>query len=623
MAGDIIVKRAENAGGTPTATLPNFKLAVIGRSLGADTAGTAKLSITGAGDSQDSMADITDYSHEYGEYIDSLEYITDEDGERYIAGIQFSLTDEDGTKIVPTRIRGASNKRLLPEEVILDWSTTPKIIPPAIEDVVVSYTGTPTGSKVITWYCITVLDKNGTESSKGGLKKVSHYAHDDAGITAISIILSWSKKNFVSGYKLYRTIEDFGNTEPVNTDLKLIATGDLDENTTSYDDDCELIDIDNPPDTNETKSIPKNTTTIVISYCYADVSYNTPVEYYSWEEVKKAHGIGSELTNVARLFMSSSFNNLASLTTIVPGGTSLADYNSALDRLATENVHFILMLYAGTTVASRLLVNWSELYDHCLNCSDPETGQKERRAVLAHPNNSNASELLALLTGFQAKSDDGKSAYLGLVDNFGIEIDSWIGEDGEYSYHYTHNDPEGIDITPLVLEGAAVAKYLSLGDLAEPLTEKSIAGFSFTKSRFPLTQIQTYSNKGAFVIKNSAGIPVVYRSINMSLYETTLEDGEMNICTVEDFLKQDLRARLANYRGLKMTTTLLDRVERSLKLALDYYVNIGLIKTYDTGSVKASQDETEKDRINGEFKYMPMYPVNQIWITFGYTFQMS
>lgn len=622
MAADIVVKRAENAGGTPTAVLPDFKLAVIGRSLGADTSGTAKLAITGAGDSEDIMSTITDYSHEYGEYINSLEYITDEDDERYMAGIQFSLTDADGTNIDPKRIRGASDARLLPEQIILDWSTTPKIIPPAVEDVKISYTGTPTGSKVITWYCVTVVDKNGNESSKGGLEKVSHYASDDAGITAISIILSWSKKSFASGYVVYRTLEDFGNTEPSNSDFKLISTI-TDENETSFDDDYSAVPGASPPADNTTRSIPKDATSITISYHYADMSYNTPVEYYSWEEVKEAHGVGSELTNVARLFMSSSFNNLASLTTIVPGGTSLADYNSAVDRLATENVHFILMLYAGSITAAQLLINWAEIYAHCLNCSDPETGQKERRAVLALPNDSNASVLLALLTGFQAKDDDGKSAYLGVVDNFGIEIDSWIGEDGEYSYNYTHDDPADIDITPLILAGACVAKYLSMGDLAEPLTEKSVAGFTFTKSRFSLTQIQSYSDKGALVIKNSYGIPVVYRSVNMSLYEKTLEDGEMNICTVEDFLKQDLRLRLSAYRGKKMTDILLSRVERAMKMALDYYVNIGLINTYDPSSVAATKDATEKDRLNGEFKYMPMYPVNQIWITFGYTFEMS
>lgn len=622
MGADIVVKRAEKAGGTPTAVLPDFKLAVIGRSLGAATSGTAKLSITGAGDSEDTMEPITDYSHEYGEYINSLENITDEDGEQYMAGIQFSLTDTDSTDIDPKRIRGANDARLLPEQIILDWSTTPKIIPPAIEDVKISYTGDPTGSKLITWYCITVVDKNDNESSKGGLEKVSHYASDDAGISAISIILSWSKKSFASGYKIYRTEEDFGNTEPGNSDLKLL--GEInDENETSFEDDyTEVLGV-NPPTDNTTRSIPKDTTSITISYHYADMSYNTPVEYYSWEEVKEAHGVGSELTNVARLFMSSSFNNLASLTTIVPGGTSLADYNSALDRLATENVHFILMLYAGSIVDTQLLINWAELYAHCLNCSDPETGQKERRAVIALPNDSDAKVLLALLAGFQAKDDDGKSAYLIVPDNFGVEIDSWIGEDSEYSYHYTHNDPASVDITPLILAGACVARYLSMGDLAEPLTEKSVTGFTFTKSRFSLTQIQSYSDKGAFVVKNSYGTPVVYRSVNMSLYETTLEDGEMNICTVEDFLKQDLRLRLSAYRGKKMTPIFLSRVERAMKLALDYYVNIGIINTYDPSSVSATQDTTEKDRLNGEFKYMPMYPINQIWISFGYTFEMS
>ena len=620
MTGDIIVKRAENAGGTPTALVPNFKLAVIGRSLGANTEGSADVgySVTGGG----GLANATNYSHDLGEYCNSVEYIKDEDDEQYLAGIHFSLSGGGNADIDHKRIRGSSGQRLTLQELTWVWTDPLAINASAIEEITEEYTGTPVDSKVITWYCITVKDKNGNESSKGALKKVAHYKHDDAGVSDYKLILNWSKKKFVSGYIVYRTDEDFGNTEPTNSDFKLIKEI-TDENKTTYEDDYSEIPGAAPPVDNSTEITPKAETECVIYYHYADMVYNTPKEYYSWHEVMEDHGVGSELTNVARIFMSSSFNNVASLVTVVPEGTDINAYYSALDTLETEEVHFILFLYAGSTSASSLISNWGPVYDHCQSLSDPSSGQKERRAIFALPNNSNASEMESLLSGFQSKSDKGKSAYLVVVDNFACEINSWIGDDEEYSYHYNHKDTADIDITPLVMAGASVAKYLSLGDLAEPLTEKDVAGFAFTRSKFSLTQIQQYTSKGALVVKNSYGVPVVYRSINMSLPLLTLEDAEMNICTTEDFLKQDLRRRLKALRGNKMTTAVLGQAERIIKFALDYYTNIGLIKTYDTGSIEATQNATEKDQIDGKFKYMPMYPVNKIWITFGYTFDMS
>jgi len=629
---DIIVKKSDQAGGTPSAIEPDMKLAVIGRSLGSSVEGTANFNhASGAGGGSDDLSNITSPSHELGEYVNSIESVLDSDSEEYRAGINFKIketsSDEEVNKDL---IRDSDGNRLTIEELTLDWTITPALEGPYLNKTVsytaVSGAGAVDPSKVV-WYAMTVLDKNGRESTIGALCQVAIQDPDDVDLTEVKVLLTYSKPKYVSGYRLYRTeisyYETNGLVTPSRTDLKLLATI-TDVNQTSYEDTFGVVlTATNPPATNTSFAEPDDADACSVVYDYLDVITNTPTEYYSWQAVESAHGVGSELANVARLYMGAEFNGLDSIITVVPDGDSEGDYISALTSLETENVNFILMLYLGSETVSSIVTVLGKLYNHCQTLSDPVTGQMERKALMALPNDKNVSDYNTLIAAMQAKDDHGKSCYVILPDGLAVAIDSWKDENGEYQTDYTHDDSAGVDITPLILAGGLVAKYLSLNDLAMPMTEKSVAGFSFSNTRMSFSQVKDLSDDGFCVVKNDSLVPVCYRSINASFPSLTVEDAEMNINTTEMYIKQDMRRRLTALRGQKMTTAILMKAEDIIKSALDYYVLKNLIAIYDPSSVVASQNETTTTRLDAYFEYKPMYPVNQIWVEFGYTFDVE
>jgi len=616
---DIVVKKSDQAGGTPSAIEPDMRLAVIGRSLGSSVEGSANFEhVSGAGGGSDDLSGITSPSHELGEYVNSIESVLDSDSEEYRAGIHFKILETASSDVIDKDlIRDSDGNRLTLEELTLDWSVTP-VLDGSFLNYSVSYTasGAVDPSKVV-WYAMTVLDKNGRESTIGALSQVAIQDPDDVDVTEVKVLLTFAKKKYSSKYKLYRTeisyYEGAGLVTPTRTDLKLLVEIS-DVNQTSYEDDfSESLTETNPPDTNTSVLEPDSEDTCSVVYDYLDVVTNTPREYFSWQEVEAAHGVGSELANIARLYMANEFNGLDSIITVVPDGEAEGDYIAALSSLETENVNFVLMLYLGSETVSSIVNVLEKVYDHCQNLSDPVTGQMERKALLALPNNKNVSDVNTLVQAMQAKDDNGKSCYVVVPDGLGIAIDSWKDEDGTYQTDYTHNDSASVDITPLILAGALIAKYLAMNDLAMPMTEKSIAGFSFINNRMSFTQIKGLSNDGLCVIKNESLVPVCYRSINASFPASS----------IEMYIKQDMRRRLTPLRGQKMTAAILMKAERIIKVALDYYVLRDLIEAYSPSTVVASQNETEVTRLDAYFEYKPMYPVNQIWVEFGYTFDVS
>ena len=452
-----------------------------------------------------------------------------------------------------------------------------------------------------------MVDNNSHESTVGPEQKVRITEASD-------ITINWKRIEHSSGYKVYRRH---------NGTKGLIAS--VTSSTTTYYTDTGDTEGVIPPTENNTRVEPIYSSTCTLNYKYGEITYDKAVEYASYTQVKDDHDIGSELTNIARLVLEPSFNNAPLMTTIVPKDNTYNAYLDCLTTLETADIQLVVMLYAGTngigsSDLNSLIDNWKPVYDHCASLSDPVNGQKERYAIFSLPyaDGRIRDDYKTFVDSFTGTATKGKRGILVCPDGLQVQVSSWLGVDGLATTNYTHTDPEGKDITPLIYGLCAVARYAGLRDLAEPGTEKDIIGFNLPRNQFTDTEIKDLREYGIMATENCNRTYIISRFVNMSLAMLSIEDGELSIAFPEDYMRMDLRRRLRKFRGKKMVGPVLRAAKRVIENALDWYVSSSLIASYDSGSVSVEQHETEKTILKGFFKYTPIYPINYVIVEYDF-----
>jgi hypothetical protein len=609
---NIVVKRVSGANTNEPFLIKPLKIGVIAQSRGKNTADSidmTRASWTTVGANTDALPTSSGIVH-----VRSVERAvnnaTNHTDETFYAGIHFTVKDaaSSGTILNARNLGDVEDA----EDIYISWDEAPALIPPSCISATVASTGAGlTGTTY--YYKVSVVDQMDNESNPGPEYQVSV----GAGVSnKMYVTLRWKRVQYSTGYYVYR--KESGGTW---RNLGLVSGKDT---TVLIDHALDTVAAGSAAKTtNATKAVPASgATAYTLYYTYGDITTDTAKEFTTVDQVEGEHGTGSEMANIARLYMDESYNNAPVLVTVVPSGTDISAYQTAAQVFESYHVNFIVGLFAGTTDIDTYKTNVKPLYDMCASLSDPETGQKECFGIFGLPGNENRTDntdVTSFLEGFQATATSGKRGVLVVPDGHKIVIAQWQNPDETWETNYTLEDSESVDITPLVFAGAAFARYAGIQDLAEPLTEKDVAGFVFTGTPFSNGEVDDLTTDGAMVVRNDSGTAVVNRFINMSLPVLSLQDAEMSIAVPEDWMKDDLRRTLKKFRGQKMLGVTLSAAERSLRQKLEQYVNEGIMAWFDSSKVSTSQDTTQLDRLLGYFEYMPIYPVNSEQILYNFT----
>jgi hypothetical protein len=616
---DIVVKRVEGAAVNEAFQITPLKIGVIGRSRGTSTDDTASyVHVTLNGSDAFPTTD-TD-----GDTIPNVRSVTrihnlqvGQTDVYYYPNQHFTIEDDSGNILDPSKL-GTDGDTVA--DLNIDWSHSTALLPPSLTSgaAVVSGSGNALEAGIY-YYYVSAVDLNAVETPPGG--QYGPITVPASGLTTYVNSLSWERIHYSDGYVLYRSFT------PVSGGSAVVMSRVVSDKDTITFIDADYLtgwSVGSPETVNLTKIEPQTSEAsgCTVEFKYGAINYNTYEEFTSYDQVLSAHGVGSELANVARLYMQAQFNGCPIIATVVPNGTNATAYQVAANEFSKYHVQFIVMLYAGSTDITAYSQYWKPIYDLAANLSDEETGQMECYAVTSLPYAAGrvVKNVETFIDGYQSTGTKGKRGYVVIPDGFKLTAASWQSEDGSYDEDYTVTDPANVDITPIVFAGAAIARYTGMQDVAEPLTEKDVAGFYFKNAPFTKTQLDQLVEYGAMPIRNDSTVAVCQRSINMSLPILSLEDGELSICTTEDWMRKDLRNAIKKYRGKKMISPNILAASRTLTTKLEQYENNGIIAWFDRSSVSCRQDSVEKDKLVGYFEFMPIYPLNKIDITYSFSF---
>ena len=588
---DVVVQRVEGAAVSEANLTGLTKVGVIGRSLGKATSASGSIT-RGAGDTD---AFPTDYDE--ARSCQRAVYGSGSILDTFYPGIHFLIKEGD-TIITPTNFGDSSD----PSALVLDWSSAPPLVAPSITSAVVT-AGAGAGAPGDYYYAITAIDHNSVETSLGPVRKVT--------VTGLNseAVLGWPPVDYSAGYKVYRGV--------AADNLGFIASI-ASKQTVSYADPFGDVPGAAAPAANSTQAKPLTGEDYLLYYYYSLYTYNTPTVYTSYAQVVEDHGTGSELANVARVCMSADENNAPVLVACVPETTAWAAYQYALQRMEAADCQVVGALYVGANYATVR----NAIYAHCESMSDELSGQKERYAAFGYPYSVGVSlyDAINMAVALQAKATRGKRGFIVVPDGLEARVATWYNPDGSTTEDKQVLDPTGKDITSTVFALAAMSRYAGLRDVAEPLTEKDVSGFTFPGRKFTPAEIKMGRDAGLMMVENIVGTAVVSRFVNTSILPLSLEDGEGNICFPEDWIRNDLRRRLRKYRGMKMLGAVMRAAKRTVISALEFYVISSIIAAFDEGTVSVTQDVTVRDRLKGYFKYMPIYPINQIRAFYDFYF---
>jgi hypothetical protein len=184
-------------------------------------------------------------------------------------------------------------------------------------------------------------------------------------------------------------------------------------------------------------------------------------------------------------------------------------------------------------------------------------------------------------------------------------------------YLYPDQIVRNINGTNVALHGffaaAAAAGYLSARqNVAIPLTNKTLSGFSLTRDKVyrPITQNQIGAVGATLLQPVSGGARVLAgRTTSQSGF---VEDEEISIIFIRDFVKKTLRNSLAGFIGgvQNPDTNLL--ISNRTKSIMSGLVGQGLVTFFD--NIKVEQDKVDPRQINVFLRFTPAYPINYIFI---------
>lgn len=162
------------------------------------------------------------------------------------------------------------------------------------------------------------------------------------------------------------------------------------------------------------------------------------------------------------------------------------------------------------------------------------------------------------------------------------------------------------------MAAAAAGFYSATQNVAIPLTNKTLTGFSIPNSRkYKPTILNELGSVGATVVQPvvGGGKVLAARTTSQSGF---IEDEEMSIIFIRHKIKQVLRDVTRNFIGNPLDENIKAVITSRVFSTMSALVSQGLISGYK--NVRVEQDKIDPRQLNVYLKYAPTYPLNYIFI---------
>lgn len=612
MKGDIRSLRGQGSPSHYIGASPILKVGIAALSKGIGSEKTLDLALVSPSNKYVYEIDTTTDPNADKFFARSISYIYETTrGLYYYPNVHFVLKDTSTTPATVITNTNNLGNHDDPSQHNFDFTNAPVLRHPKIVSVETDTGGSLNGSYVYRVVFMDAADKETLPSREATVTSLSN----------AKVIITFEAEPYASIIRIYRSSD--GGSSWSYHDVEQYASGSV---VNQFTDDGSLTWTSGSlPTSHEAKKIPDpdlSGNEIQILYLENDLSQLQAKEYYRIEDVEAEHGYESEATNIARIMFQQGISSI--IISPVPYKKWNDDYSSvlnpdyddfidAIDALDGEDIMFF-----GTTYYSNNILQYGLNKAELL--SDKIEGQRERYflyALKGHDNGIDTVEADALLSIVHSSNSNGKRVWLTMVDGGVATINSWINWDlteGEDVRVYSTIDPT-VDITPMILTFAAIAKYCAFNDPAESLTQKYITGFKLPASKNPVL-VKTYTEQGytVFTADSKVAAPYVDTAYLPSIV-VSLEDGDLAISVTEDILDMRIRNFLKKFRGKKSLDKIIDTIKFQMqKYVLDDFVVKEWILEYDAGSIQVYRDPSKPDRIRGMFRYRPMYSITQLWV---------
>jgi len=300
-----------------------------------------------------------------------------------------------------------------------------------------------------------------------------------------------------------------------------------------------------------------------------------------------------------------------------------AGWTSALETLEAYELD---MIYPAPTTTKSAIIQTT--LSHCLAMSRIKN-RKERVLLTGAiqgllPENVTGQELAAVedigvLEGIQG--DDPLEILAGNIEDLtNYSVSDAFG--GTYRCVYMYPDQIVVNIsgTNTYVDGMYMAPALggrlaATGNVAMPMTNKTLSGFSILNSRvFSTSVAEDITYAGITLVEPilGGGRIIWGKTTTQSGFA---EEEELSIVFIRDRIAKVSRLALRGFIGLPEDTTFATTLLTRVNGLLNSFVNQNLITKY--ADVVVKRDDVEPRQWNIRFKVMPTYPINWIYVKFN------
>ncbi len=227
-----------------------------------------------------------------------------------------------------------------------------------------------------------------------------------------------------------------------------------------------------------------------------------------------------------------------------------------------------------------------------------------------------AVEDIGLLEGIQG--DTAAEVLAGSTEDLtNYSVPDAFGSTFRCTYFYPDQIvvPAGAD--NVLIDGfyvaAAAAGYLSgVGNVAIPLTNKVLAGFTILRSRqFSTLVLEQLTAAGVTVVQPVAGGGRVIWGLTTT-QSGFAEEQEISIVFIRDRLAKSLRGAFQGFIGIAEDDTIVATLSARAISAMNSFLSQGLITAYK--DVQVQRDSVDPRQWNVSVRAQPTYPVNFIYV---------
>lgn len=414
------------------------------------------------------------------------------------------------------------------------------------------------------------------------------------------MVITWGVVPFASAYKLYLISAPLGVTTGVYSFTEI---GNATQVSLDFVDGA--FSAGTPPVTSNAVVKPTTGTTYYVTYTTRAIN-TEPKKYSNIAEVEQDHGYGSNLTNMARLALQTV--GVPEIWLCATFEDTVAAHQAALSKFNNKDCNYLVPLKTSQSLA-RYSINLADYLSQDLK-------QQERQAVVGIPNSittvghaSTPNTILYWLESF----GHNKRGIIPVSNGNKVYADIWQTVDGAFN--------EEVLVDNWVLAGVYAAMRCVAEDVATSITNRIVPGLTYGVTGGPwddsVVKLQVEAAGGAYILDNNRSLRI-YHDISNDV--GTTEDMENCIVAAEDELRRRVRRRLDIYKGLKYISTRKNAIYQTVIDELRIAVRDGIINGYSE-PIGVEQDATTKTRVNIRAKYIPVYPINELW--FIYSFDLT